>query len=345
MNKPPLPVFFHPKQLPHNPLYEWTFGKKIEHPETRSRVDRILKAISGSPAFSLRLPYKMPLNRLTDLHHKDLVSVLKTARKLPAGRTYYPSVFPRRDQVSSDPDSLPRAGYYCFDSGTPLTVHSWDAAYWSAAAAWSAAKCVTSGESKAAYALSRPPGHHAQRDLFGGYCYFNNAGLAARHFRHRGKVAIVDIDFHHGNGTQSIFYPDPKVFFASIHGDPRKFYPYFSGYDGETGRGEGRGTNLNVPLPVGTDGRKYLRVLRRKVLPAVRKFRPVALVLSVGFDTYKHDPVGGFDLETSDFVEIAREFADLDLPTVIVQEGGYATKWLGINAAAFLRAFRDRHFD
>jgi acetoin utilization deacetylase AcuC-like enzyme len=309
MKKEPIPVFFHPAQLRHNPLYEWSFGKKITHPETSARVSRILAAIEKSPSFSMRRPLRMPLNRLTDLHDKDLVSVLKTARQLPEGKTYYPSVFPRRDQVSSDPGSLPRAGYYCFDSGTPLTVHSWDAAYWSAASAWSAAKCVTSGEAPAAYALSRPPGHHAQRGLFGGYCYFNNAGLAARHFRHRGRVAIVDIDFHHGNGTQSIFYPDPKVFFASIHGDPRKFYPYFSGYAGETGRGEGRGTNLNVPLPAEADGQEYLRALRRKVLPAVRAFRPCALVISAGFDTFKHDPVGAFDLETQDFAEIAWELA------------------------------------
>lgn len=343
ISKPPLPVFFHPTQFRHRPLYEWSFGDKMAHPETSARVSRILEALRGDPAFSIRRPARLPEHKLTDLHNKDLVKVLKAARKLPEGKTFYPSVFPRRNQVSSDPHLLPHAGYYCFDSGTPLTVHTWDAALWSAASAYSAAKHVAEGKATAAYSLSRPPGHHAQEDLFGGYCYFNNAGIAARHFRLRGRVAIIDIDFHHGNGTQTIFYPDPKVFFASIHGDPKEYYPFFSGYRGETGVRGGKGLNLNIPLPSKCDGQEYLRILRRKVLKTVVKFRPAYLVISAGFDTFLHDPVGNFTLETQDYHEMGQEFARLGLPTVIVQEGGYATKWLGLNVAAFLNGFREGH--
>lgn len=343
MKKASFPFFVHQEQAHHKPLYEWAFGKKIDHPETSARVERILAALQKDPIFKMRNPAPLPTSALTDIHNENLIKVLKAARKLPEGKTFYPSVFPRRDQVSSDVHLIQQAGYYCFDSGTPLTRHTWDAAFWSASAAYSAAKHVASGKAPAAYALSRPPGHHAQEDLFGGYCYFNNAGIAARFFRRLGKVALVDIDFHHGNGTQTIFYPDPKVFFASIHGDPRKFYPFFSGYRSETGVGEGLGLTLNVPLPAKCDGQEYRRVLRRKVLPSIAAFKPDFLVISAGFDTFKSDPIGDFDLETADYAELAWEFARLRLPTAIIQEGGYATRWLGVNVAAFLRGFHEKH--
>lgn len=343
MKKASFPVFFHPEQIYHSPLYEWAFGNKLEHPETSARVGKILTALSKEPAFTIRRPSRIPLSALTDIHNENLIRVLKAARDLPEGETFYPSVFPRRDQVSSDTQLIHQAGYYCFDSGTPLTSHTWDAAFWSASASYSAARLIASGKAPAAYSLSRPPGHHAQEDLFGGYCYFNNAGIAARYFRHFGKVAIVDIDFHHGNGTQTIFYPDPKVFFASIHGDPRKFYPFFSGYASETGIGEGLGLNLNVPLPAKCDWQEYRRILRRKVLAKVRAFAPDYLIVSAGFDTFKMDPIGDFHLETHDYAEFAGEFAALGLPTLIVQEGGYSTRWLGKNVVSFLKGFRDRH--
>jgi acetoin utilization deacetylase AcuC-like enzyme len=254
--------------------------------------------------------------------------------------TYCPSVFPRRDQTDPDPRDLHQAGYFCFDSGTPLTSATYLAAMRSASCAAAAAQAVVKGVTDHAYALCRPPGHHAQRDLFGGYCYFNNAAIAATRLRRSGRGAILDIDFHHGNGTQALFARDPMVFFASIHGDPASFYPYFSGFAAETGEGRGRGTTLNVPLPAGCDGQEYLRVLRRRVLATLAAFGPRWLVVSAGFDTHRDDPIGDFALVTDDYFDIGAALGRLGLPTVVVQEGGYATSVLGQNVVAFLKGLR-----
>ncbi len=344
MPKPLLKVFFHPEQFKHRPLYEWAFGTKMDHPETTNRAERILAAIKkNSSAFSVHRPSPLPQQKIAALHNPALVKLLKTASKLPRGATVYPSVFPRRDQVEANANSIKQAGYYCFDSGTPLTSKAWDAAYWSASAAYSAAKLVRSGKAQISYALSRPPGHHASKNLFGGYCYFNNAAIAATQLKSAGRVAIVDIDFHHGNGTQSLFYKDDRVLFISVHGDPQDYYPFFSGYATEKGIGRGKGFTLNLPVPGGCDGQGYLRILDRKVIPVLKSFAPKSLVLSAGFDTFKEDPIGDFKLETSDFALVASRFAALNLPTVVVQEGGYATRWLGKNVATFLLAMRDEH--
>lgn len=335
----PTLVLFDPIQLDHHPKYEWTFGRKIAHPETAQRAERILAALEEEPAlFRLQAPKKAPPRAdLARIHDPRLTTLYRSALDLPRGTTFYPSVFPKRHQTKPDPRDIHQAGYFCFDSGTPLASTTYSAAMGSAACAVAAAAAVSGGRHGHAYALCRPPGHHAQRDLFGGYCYFNNAALAASRLRRHGRGAIVDIDFHHGNGTQALFYRDPSVFFASIHGHPRDFYPYFSGLARERGEGRGEGSTLNVPLPEGCDGQEYLRVLRRRVLPAVRAFRPAWLVVSAGFDTHRVDPIGAFELETSDYVTVGEDLGRLGLPTVVVQEGGYATKVLGRNVVSFLR--------
>lgn len=344
MSKPVLPVFFHPVQLSHKPLYEWAFGTKLEHPETTTRAEKILAAIGAAGSvFALHTPSAMPEALLKRLHDPRLVTLYRRAEQdLADDATFYPSVFPKRHQNRPDPESIHHAGFFCFDSGTPLTKLTWAASAWSAACAHDAAKLVASGKSRFAYALSRPPGHHASRDLFGGYCYFNNAALAVAALRERGgKVAIVDIDFHHGNGTQAMFYRDPEVLFVSIHGDPREFYPYFSGFATERGAGDGEGFTLNHPLPKGADWQEYARVLDTQVLPAIRSFGASALIVSAGFDTYRDDPIGRFTLETDDFATLGGRLASLGLPTVIVQEGGYCVEALGANVAAFLEGARE----
>ncbi len=336
-------VYFDPVQLEHAPRYEWTFGRRVPHPETARRAERIAAALRASPTrFSMRVPpLPEPKKELARVHDPRLGVLYRSASRLIArGASYAPSVFPRRDQSDPDPRDIHQAGYFCFDSGTPLTAGTYVAAMRSAACAVAAAKAVASGVVDHAYALCRPPGHHAQRDLFGGYCYFNNAALAAERLRPLGRGAIVDIDFHHGNGTQALFNEDPSVLFASIHGDPRAFYPYFSGYAAERGEGSGRGATLNLPLPAGCDGQEYLRVLRRRVRPAIVAHDPQWLIVSAGFDTHRADPIGDFALETEDYFVIGEELGRLRLPTVVVQEGGYATAVLGHNVVSFLEGLR-----
>jgi acetoin utilization deacetylase AcuC-like enzyme len=205
--------------------------------------------------------------------------------------------------------------------------------------ALSAAQAVLEGD-RAAFALSRPPGHHAGADFFGGYCFLNNAALAAQHLRNNGvnKVAVLDVDYHHGNGTQAIFYDRLDVFFASIHGDPRTDYPFYLGHADERGAGAGQGANLNLPLPRGTDYAAWSQALET-ALAAIAAFGADALVVSLGLDSFEGDPISGFKLKTDDYLRMGERLQHVGLPTVLVFEGGYATSDIGVNAANVLQAF------
>lgn len=342
MPSEPMPVFFHEEQLLFKPVYEWAFGERIEHPETTARAESILGALEAEGSrFAIRPPAPITIPTIRRVHGHELITLYSTASELPEGETFYPSVFPKKRQAHGDPTRIEHAGSFCFDSGTPLSAEVERAAAWSAACSVSAAKLVAGG-APAAYALSRPPGHHASRELFGGYCYYNNAAIAANLLRRRGSVAIVDIDYHHGNGTQSLFYRDPRVLVVSVHGDPSVAYPFFAGYSNEQGQGRGLGLNVNVPLSRGTDGDVYLEALEQHVLPVVRAHAPSFLIVSAGFDTYELDTVGDFDLTTADIGRVGEALGSLGLPTVIVQEGGYYTPDLGLNARSFLEAFAAR---
>jgi acetoin utilization deacetylase AcuC-like enzyme len=235
-----------------------------------------------------------------------------------------------------------RLGRFSFDSGSPLTSGTWQAACQGAFCALDAADAVAGG-APAAFALSRPPGHHAGADFFGGYCFLNNAALAAQALRERGlaRVAILDIDYHHGNGTQAIFYDRADVFFASIHGDPHTEYPFFLGYLDERGAGAGEGFNLNLPLPRGTGFPRWREALHL-ALQRIAAFRPDALVVSLGLDTYEGDPISGFQLASADFLTVGDDLARTGLPTVFVFEGGYAVDALGVNAVNVLEGFTQR---
>lgn len=339
----PMPVFFHPAQLAFEPLYEWAYGEKIDHPETTARAESIVATLSAEPSrFEVRSPPALPASALRGHVAPDLLTVYDTARGLPDDETFHPMVFPRATRATrADPTNIHHAGAYCFDSGTPLNNRTFEAATWSAACARQAAVEVRRGRAKLAYALSRPPGHHATRDAFGGYCYINNAGLAARHLRRHGRVAIIDIDFHHGNGTQSLFYDDDRVLTLSIHGDPRDYFPWFAGFADETGRRKGAGFNLNLPLPGGADLQAWAEQLDEHALPRIRRFSPDWLVISAGLDAYHLDPLGHHDLRTDDFATLGDRLGRLGLPTVVVQEGGYYTPDLGINARALLMGLTD----
>ncbi len=335
-----IPVFFHKSQLDFHPKYEWALGNRIKHPETTRRAESIYKELgSNKDIFDIIEPDRIPLKAIRDSHSYQLITVYNTASQLPDDQTFYPSVFPQRMKAKPDPTNIFHSGFYCFDSGTPLNNKTWTAASWSAASAYYAANYVLKEKSNIAYALSRPPGHHASRDTYGGYCYFNNAAIAARLMKKKGRVAILDIDFHHGNGTQEVFYNDDKVLTISIHGDPRHHFPYFCGFSSEVGTGKGEGYNMNIILEDGTKINEYMKTLKDVVLPYLKRFEPQYLIIAAGFDTYHLDPIGKFSLKTPDYKRIGKLIKDLNLPTVVLQEGGYFTKDLGKNVASFMKGF------
>ena len=231
-----------------------------------------------------------------------------------------------------------RIGAYAMDASSPIAEGTWQSAYWSAQAALSAAHAVLGGE-RAAFALCRPPGHHCGRDYLGGYCFLNNAAIAARAAADAGhRVAILDVDYHHGNGTQDIFYADGAVLFASIHADPATDYPFFWGHADERGEGAGEGATLNLPLPRGTGWADYAPALET-ALQAVADHGATLLVVSYGADTFAGDPISQFRIETAEYTAMGRAIGALGLPTVIAMEGGYAVDALGGNVAAFLAGF------
>ena len=334
-------VFFHELQLDFKPRYEWAFGEKITHPETTTRAEAILAALEREhQLFDLREPEAIPFEALRELHSYQLLTLYSAAEQLEPERDFHPTVFPKLSRGQGDPTNLHHAGAWCFDSGTPLNAATMKAAGWSAGCAQAAAKIVRDG-AKLAYALSRPPGHHATEDMFGGYCYFNNSAVAARQLRAKGaRVVILDIDFHHGNGTQSLFWTNPNVLTVSLHGDPRDYFPFYTGYPRETGAEEGSGYNLNLVLEAGVDGQGYLEILGRHAFAAIEHFDPDVLVLAAGLDGYAKDPIGNFSLTTEDFHRIGERIGGLGRPIVAIQEGGYYTPHLGRNAVALLRGLR-----
>jgi acetoin utilization deacetylase AcuC-like enzyme len=227
-------------------------------------------------------------------------------------------------------------GFFAQDAACSIVAGTWDAAYASAQCALAAAHDLLDGAATS-FALCRPPGHHATAAAMGGFCYLNNAAIAAQSLRDAGlaKVAVLDVDYHHGNGTQAIFWERGDVFFASLHADPHTDYPFFSGHADERGAGEGAGATLNLPLPPGMTGPQWLQALA-SMLSAVSRSGAHAVVISLGVDTYEHDPISRFRLRSEDYAETGRCIAALGLPTVYVLEGGYATEAIGHNVVQVL---------
>jgi acetoin utilization deacetylase AcuC-like enzyme/GNAT superfamily N-acetyltransferase len=312
--------------------------------ESPVRVRSILREIEPTGLF-----FRVPVRRFAERHLKrihaaDFVDYLKTVcAGLPADKALYPYVFPIRNATRPPRDKAVRAGYFCIDTFTPLTRNAYPAAKRAADCALTAARRILEGQ-RLAYALVRPPGHHAERRSFGGFCYFNNAALAAEELSAYGKVAVLDIDYHHGNGTQEIFYQSRDVLTISLHGHPRFAFPYFSGFEDETGAGEGKGFNLNLPLPEHLDGAGY-RLALDKALGRIRRFRPSFLVVALGLDTARGDPTGTWSLKGEDFSENGRRIASLGLPTAVIQEGGYDSRVLGGNARRFFKGLWEGAFN
>ncbi len=307
--------------------------------ERPARVGALMKACDESGLFASVRPRRYPESHILAVHDRRYVKFLKKlCKQLPPGRPIYADTFPRRADARRprivDADL---AGFYCLDSFTPLDSGAFQAARASVDVALTGAEEILAGM-PVAYALCRPPGHHAERAMYGGFCYFNNAAIAAQLLSGHGRVATLDIDFHHGNGTQDIFYARDDVLTVSIHGDPKTAYPYFSGFADERGSGEGLGCNRNFTLPEGTEDETYLTTLE-KALRAIRRFKPEYLVVSLGLDTLKGDPTGFFSLSPDVPEQIGRRIAGLDLPTLVVQEGGYNLRNLKQGAVAFFRGW------
>ena len=304
--------------------------------ESPVRVKRILKILEPSGLFAAIKPRPFADKHLTAVHDADFVGYLKRAcAEVPAGKSLYPYIFPIRNKTRPPKEPSVLSGYYCIDTFTPINANAFLAARRSVDCALTAAREILDGR-RIAYALIRPPGHHAERRSFGGFCYFNNNAIAAQYLCAHGKVAILDVDYHHGNGGQDIFYRRSDVLTVSIHGHPKFAYPYFCGFEEERGEGEGEGFNLNLALPESVDGEKYRKALAR-ALKRIDEFRPEFLVIALGLDPAKGDPTGTWSLTIRDFLANGRMIGELGLPMAVIQEGGYRTQTLGKNALAFFR--------
>ncbi|GEK45876.1 acetylpolyamine amidohydrolase [Bisbaumannia pacifica] len=339
-------LYYHPDQERHAPPTFLLRGAPAPSPEGPKRAELLSLGLAQA-GLSLSAPAKADTPRLRErlgrIHSDRYLDFLETIharwQALPgAAELVAPNVHPCGGGHHYPRHPVGQAGWHLHDMACPIAADSFRGILASAASAEAAAEAVLGGE-PAAYALCRPPGHHAGPERAGGFCFLNNSALAATVLRERfARVAIVDVDLHHGNGTQDIFYARGDVWTGSLHADPTDFYPFFWGGADETGEGEGQGANLNLPLPLGSDGTVFLAALKR-LLAALAEFRPQAVVVALGLDAHKDDPLAGLSLETEDFRAIGARLAGLELPTVLVQEGGYPTESLADNLHALMAGF------
>jgi acetoin utilization deacetylase AcuC-like enzyme/GNAT superfamily N-acetyltransferase len=325
-----------PMAMISSTVHEIHHVKERGYVERPARIETLQETLRATGLFNDVAPRGHTERFIREVHDPDFVNYLKAVcEKLSPSRPIYPYVFPVRRPDRRPKDLSVQAGYYCIDTFTPLDRNAYIAARAAADVALSGAEELLSGR-QVAYSLCRPPGHHAGRRLFGGFCYFNNAAVAAQRLQMEGTVAILDLDFHHGNGTQDIFWNSGDVLTVSIHGTPTAAYPYFSGFADEIGEGFGRGCNRNFPLPEDAGPELYLQTVSR-ALGVVERFRPVFLILSLGYDTMRGDPTGSFDLQAHDMGKIASLLGDLRRPLLVVQEGGYSLRNLRSGSLAFFR--------
>ncbi|MEM6474886.1 MAG: histone deacetylase family protein [Pseudomonadota bacterium] len=332
-------TFCDPRQLDHAPQRELNNGEWMPYAEVPTRLERIGTALGDIGEVT-----DHGMDPILAVHDADYVEFLRTAhdRWLADGREgdaigyAFPVVHRRKLDHTRIDASL---GAYAMDAATPITGETWQAAYWSVQTALTGLDALATGE-RHAFALCRPPGHHAGRDYMGGYCYLNSAAIAAHEASTRvlGPVAVLDVDYHHGNGTQDIFYENADVLFASIHADPKTDFPYYWGHADETGEGDGEGTTLNLPLPRGTRWEAYEAALSTAT-QRIAEWGARALIVSFGADTFQDDPISHFELTTGDYGRMGAAIAALNLPTLIVMEGGYDLASLGENVARFCDGF------
>jgi acetoin utilization deacetylase AcuC-like enzyme len=323
-------------------LYGGQLVRPFECPE---RVDHIL-ARAGARGFPAPVePAPAGLEPILRIHDAGFAEFLRTCWRDWRAAGYQGEAIATAWPSRAMPRMVPpaeidgRIGYYCLAAETSISEGTYEAAVSSAETALAAEALVAAGK-PAAFALCRPPGHHAAADMFGGYCFFNNAAIAAQAFLDGGaaRVAVLDVDFHHGNGTQAIFYGRDDVLFLSLHGDPLHAFPYYLGGADETGAGAGEGFTANYPLPPGTGFAEW-RTALAVALGRIAGYAPDALVVSLGVDTYKADPISFFKLDSADFSTYGGDIARLKLPTLFVMEGGYAVAEIGVNTVNVLEGF------
>lgn len=331
-----VPAYFDRRQLAHEPVQELHNGGWAAYAEKSSRAEIIAASFA-----ELRPAKDFGLEPLLNVHDRAYVEFLRSAYQewRASGRDGdaigYTWPVTRRRPLNFDRIDA-KLGLYSYDAATPIAEGTWEASYWSAQTALSALAPILDDEAAASFALCRPPGHHSGPDYCGGYCYLNNAAIAAEQARRSGRrVAILDIDYHHGNGTQDIFYGDPEVLFVSIHADPTTDYPFYWGHADERGEGAGLGKTLNLPRPRGTSLEGY-EVALGEALDAVQAHETDLIVLSFGADTFEEDPISHFRLRQDDYRVIGGRIAALGMAVLVVMEGGYAVDALGDNVEALL---------
>jgi acetoin utilization deacetylase AcuC-like enzyme len=339
-------TIYTPLHRQHAQQSELNRGHLVTPFERPERADRIIETVQERKLGPVEEPACFALDHAKRVHAADFVDFLQVAYAHWAREGGEGDALPstwairgfRDDKV---PQSIVgRLSYYSFDGMTAITPGTWTAVKSAADVAMTAARDVASGTERAVFALCRPPGHHAATNYYGGYCFLNNAAIAAQFMLDQGRkrVAILDVDYHHGNGTQEIFYARKDVLYVSLHADPTTDFPYFLGYADETGRGEGAGCNLNLPLPQGTDWRRWSEALEH-AKKAIIAHEPDALIVSLGVDTFEGDEISSFKLATPDFLRMGASLAGLRLPTVFVMEGGYGYEQIGTNTVNVLEGF------
>jgi acetoin utilization deacetylase AcuC-like enzyme len=351
-------IFYSDIHRKHQPSFEvFDGGKRVPYLENIDRMDRILTALKQTDWAELTIPADFGLDPIYAVHDRDYIAFLASCwtewlaldpevAASPEQNAFLPATFALRRKPRVPSTLLGKAGYYMMDLSACIVDGTYEAALASANCALSAADFITSSSSsfilhakRSSFALCRPPGHHAGRDYAAGYCFINNASIAANWLSSKGRVAILDIDYHAGNGTQDIFYERNDVLTISLHGDPDFEYPHYIGYADETGAGAGLGFHRNFPLPKGTDDEGYLSALD-KALNLIKNVAPNYLVISAGMDTFEGDPLGKFKVTSVGFAEIGKRIAALQLPTAIIMEGGYANEALGQNVVTLLENFK-----
>ncbi len=331
-------TFYHPDQRLHHPRSYFSRGKMRAPQELPTRVDAMLGAATAL-GHTVLTPPDSGAGAISAVHSMDYLRFLQNAHRdwqalgEDWGDEVMSNVFVREPNALRG--VLAQAGRYLADGSAPIGEHTWKAVYAAAQCAIAGADALLAGDHQA-YALCRPPGHHARRDAAGGFCYLNNAAIAAQRLRQGGygKVAILDTDMHHGQGIQEIFYERSDVYYISIHGDPTNFYPVVAGYEDECGAGEGEGYNLNLPMPHGSDEAVFFAKLD-EARRALALYQPDVLVLSLGYDIFEKDPQAKVAVGEQGFARLGQAIGELGLPTLVVQEGGYYIEGLGQLATQF----------
>lgn len=332
-------AYLDPRQAVHDPGHFMANGTRLPNPEVPARI-AILRKGAEAAGCVFDAPQDHGHGPIAAIHSAEYLTFLRTIyprwQRIPdAGPEVIPNIHPANRTDGYPKSAIGQAGFHQADTACPIGPDTWLSAYWSAQAALSAAQDVATG-ARAAYALCRPPGHHAFADLAGGFCFLNSAAIAGQALLTRGlRPAILDIDVHHGNGTQGIFYDRADVLTVSLHADPARFYPFFWGHAQERGEGAGLGANLNLPLPRGTDDSGF-RAALATALTRISGFGADVIVVALGLDAHEDDPFQGLRVTTPGFRAIAADIAALGLPLVLVQEGGYVSNALGANLTSFL---------